>query len=93
MIPIFIIGAPRSGTNILRDTITSNEDYITWDCDEINYIWRYGHPFKKDDILNISDLNNKNSNYIKNKFSETTTVFILYGITISTSLLLFLIIF
>ena len=27
-------------------------------------------PSKKDDILNISDLNNKNSNYIKNKFSE-----------------------
>lgn len=70
MIPIFIIGAPRSGTNILRDTITSNADYITWDCDEINYIWRYGHPFKKDDIFNISDLNNKNSKYIKNKFSE-----------------------
>ena len=40
--PIIIIGAPRSGTNILRDTISSFNEVGTWDCDEIPYIWLYG---------------------------------------------------
>lgn len=41
--PVVIIGAGRSGTNILRDTLTSLQDIETWDCDEINPIWRYGN--------------------------------------------------
>ena len=41
---VFIIGAARSGTNMLRDVVSSLEPVITWDCDEINPIWR--HPYK-----------------------------------------------
>ena len=41
--PIIIVGAPRSGTNILRDTLCRMPDFATWDCDEINPIWRHGH--------------------------------------------------
>lgn len=41
--PIIIIGAPRSGTNMLRDLLVSFDDVQTWPCDEINYIWRYGN--------------------------------------------------
>lgn len=44
---IFIIGAPRSGTNMLRDVVTSFSGVETWPCDEINYILRHGnvrHP-------------------------------------------------
>ena len=41
MIPIIIIGAPRSGTNILRNTLTTFFEIGTWDCDEIPYIWLY----------------------------------------------------
>jgi len=44
---IIIIGAPRSGTNMLRDVLCSLPGVGTWPCDEINYIWRYnnaGHP-------------------------------------------------
>lgn len=41
--PIIIIGAPRSGTNILRDTLTGIPGIGTWPCDEINYIWRHGN--------------------------------------------------
>ncbi|MFO7971893.1 MAG: sulfotransferase [Desulfobacterales bacterium] len=49
-----IIGAPRSGTNMMRDVLTSLSGVATWPCDEINYIWRHGnvrHPsdeFKSD---------------------------------------------
>ena len=44
---IFIIGAPRSGTNMLRNIVTSFDGVETWPCDEINYILRHGnvrHP-------------------------------------------------
>ena len=40
---IVIIGAPRSGTNILRDVLCNIDGVGTWPCDEINYIWRHGN--------------------------------------------------
>ena len=40
---IIIIGAGRSGTNMLRDILSRFPDYGTWPCDEINYIWRHGN--------------------------------------------------
>lgn len=39
--PVIIVGAPRSGTNMLRDVLCSIEGIDTWPCDEINYIWRH----------------------------------------------------
>ncbi len=39
--PIVIIGAPRSGTNMLRDALNKIPTLGTWPCDEINYIWRH----------------------------------------------------
>jgi hypothetical protein len=45
--PIVIVGAPRSGTNMLRDCLVKLDGFTTWPCDEINYIWRHGnidHP-------------------------------------------------
>ncbi len=41
--PVVIIGAPRSGTNMLRDVLAALPDFGTWPCDEINYIWRHGN--------------------------------------------------
>lgn len=41
--PIIIIGAGRSGTNMLRDALTQLPELGTWPCDEINYIWRHGN--------------------------------------------------
>lgn len=45
--PVIIVGAGRSGTNMLRDVLTKLDGVETWPCDEINYIWRHGnrdHP-------------------------------------------------
>lgn len=45
--PVVIIGAPRSGTNMLRDALAHLPGVATWPCDEINLIWRHGnvrHP-------------------------------------------------
>jgi len=41
--PVVIIGAPRSGTNMLRDVLCRLDGVATWPCDEINYIWRHGN--------------------------------------------------
>lgn len=41
--PVIILGAGRSGTNMLRDVLCRLPDYGTWPCDEINYIWRHGN--------------------------------------------------
>ena len=36
--PLIIIGAARSGTNIVRDTLVHVPGWKTWNCDEINLI-------------------------------------------------------
>lgn len=41
--PIVVLGAGRSGTNMLRDALTALEGFETWPCDEINPIWRHGN--------------------------------------------------
>jgi len=41
--PVVIIGAPRSGTNMLRDALSALPGWATWPCDEINYAWRHGN--------------------------------------------------
>ena len=41
--PVIIIGAARSGTNMLRDVMVRLPGCGTWPCDEINYIWRHGN--------------------------------------------------
>src|SRR5690554_2907089 len=48
---VIIVGAPRSGTNMLRDVLTAFDGVATWPCDEINYIWRHGNVrFPSDEI-------------------------------------------
>lgn len=42
-LPVVIIGAARSGTNVLRDVLTRVQGFSTWPCDEINPIWRHGN--------------------------------------------------
>jgi len=48
---LVIIGAPRSGTNMLRDLICTLPGFGTWPCDEINFIWRHGHVDYPSDAL------------------------------------------
>lgn len=47
--PIIIIGAARSGTNMLRDVLTDLSGVATWPCDEIPFVWRYGNASHSDD--------------------------------------------
>ncbi|MDY6838808.1 MAG: sulfotransferase [Thermodesulfobacteriota bacterium] len=68
--PVIIIGAARSGTNILRDLISQFPGAGTWPCDEINYIWRYGSRHHPTDELPRSLANSKAKRYIRDEFAR-----------------------
>lgn len=70
MQPIIIIGAGRSGTNILRDILTTIPGFGTWPCDEINYIWRYGNASSPTDELQPDQASPKTISYIRKAFAK-----------------------
>jgi len=67
-LPVVIIGAPRSGTNMLRDILTSFEGVGTWPCDEINYIWRHGNVYYPSDEIPEANATPSVKKYISGKF-------------------------
>lgn len=67
---VIIIGAARSGTNMLRDALVKFQSCDTWDCDEINYIWRYGNRNYPNDELTSNDANAKAISYINRAFDR-----------------------
>lgn len=70
---LIIVGAPRSGTNMLRDVLTSIPGFATWPCDEINYIWRYGNAFYESDEFSVNMARPEVCRYIRRKFSWVAT--------------------
>lgn len=67
---IIILGAPRSGTNILRDTLTSSSGVTTWPCDEINLLWRYGNALHPDDEFSKKLVKIRTKNYVNRSFDR-----------------------
>ena len=65
---VIIIGAPRSGTNMLRDVLTSFDGIGTWPCDEINYIWRHGNVRYPSDEIPADRATPTVSRYIQGRF-------------------------
>jgi hypothetical protein len=70
MTPLIIIGAGRSGTNILRDTLTRLPGFATWDCDEINLIWRHGNITMPHDVFGVAEANAVATPYIRRAFEK-----------------------
>ena len=68
--PIFIIGAARSGTNMLRDILSSIDGYCTWDCDEINPILRHGNLRHPSDVFTSEMATPVISDFIRSKFNK-----------------------
>lgn len=66
--PVIIIGAPRSGTNILRDSLSKLENVGTWECDEIPYIWAYGNKEHPNDLFKPKMANKEIKKYIQFQF-------------------------
>ena len=68
--PIVIVGAPRSGTNMLRDVLCALDGVDTWPCDEINYIWRHGNVKVATDEFTPSMASNDIRKYIRTQFEK-----------------------
>lgn len=67
---LIIIGAGRSGTNILRDTLTQIGGWETWDCDEINLIWRYGNIDMPHDFFGPEQARPEVADYVLSAFAK-----------------------
>ena len=68
--PFVIIGAPRSGTNMLRDVLCTFNRVSTWPCDEINYIWRHGNIRYPSDEIPESRATPGVRSYIRGQFAK-----------------------
>ena len=69
-LPVVILGAARSGTNMLRDSLCSLPGFGTWPCDEINYIWRYGNKRFANDELTPGHAREPVTSYIRSAFNR-----------------------
>lgn len=69
-LPLIIIGAPRSGTNMLRDVICGLPGVVTWPCDEINLIWRHGNVAESSDALTREQASPTVKRYIRECFER-----------------------
>lgn len=68
--PLVIVGAARSGTNMLRDVLTELPGFGTWPCDEINYIWRHGNRSHPTDELTPQHATTEIGRYIRSQFDK-----------------------
>ena len=67
---VVIVGAPRSGTNMLRDVLTRLPGVATWPCDEINLIWRHGNRSEPSDELTADMARPAVAAYIRGRFDR-----------------------
>lgn len=68
--PVIIIGAPRSGTNMLRDVLVRLREVATWPADEINYIWRHGNVRHPSDEFTASMARPRVRGYVRRQFDR-----------------------
>lgn len=68
--PVIIIGAGRSGTNMLRDILVQLPGLETWPCDEINYIWRHGNRGYPTDQFSRDMATPRVADYIRQQFDK-----------------------
>lgn len=68
--PVLVVGAGRSGTNLLRDVLCCFPGFATWPCDEINYIWRHGNRAAPTDELTAADARPEVVAYIRRAFDR-----------------------
>ena len=65
-----IVGAPRSGTNMLRDILTSLDGFATWPCDEINLMWKHGNLDVPHDELTPAHARPEIISYLRKQFQK-----------------------
>lgn len=66
---VFIIGAARSGTKFLRDTLAAGDGVSVIPYD-INYVWRYGNENNEDDLLLPSMCGERTRRYVRGELTR-----------------------
>lgn len=84
--PVIILGAARSGTNFLRDTLMRSNFFSTWKCDEVPALWRYQNYKILHDELDDMIIDKDTINYIKKKFNKISNNKIVLEKTCANSL-------
>lgn len=68
---LIIVGAPRSGTNMLRDALCTLPQFATWPCDEINPVWKHGHLLSHPgDDLNPAQARPELTRFVRARFDR-----------------------
>lgn len=67
---VIIVGAGRSGTNMLRDILEQLPGASTWDCDEINPVWRHGNARNPTDSLTPSHIKRATRRAVNRSFEK-----------------------
>ena len=65
MRPVILIGAARSGTKFLRDTLAAADDVCAVPYD-INYVWRHGNEAYQSDVIPGDSCSESTRRYITN---------------------------
>lgn len=65
-----VVGAGRSGTNMLRDALARLPGAGTWPCDEINAVWRHGNARHPDDELTPAMAGPRTRRYVRRAFER-----------------------
>ncbi len=68
--PVIILGAARSGTNMLRDALSALPGVATWNCDEINPIWRHHNVHEPTDEFGVEHASPGAVRYIRRQFDR-----------------------
>ncbi len=66
---VFLIGAARSGTKFLRDTLAASTDVAEVPYD-INYVWRHGNESCPHDELGPEDIDSRTVNHIRRSITR-----------------------
>lgn len=67
---VIIVGAPRSGTNMLRDAVSALPGFTTWPCDEINLMWKHGNRGVASDELTPAQATPQVRDYLRRQFAR-----------------------
>ncbi len=66
--PIIILGAPRSGTKLIRSVLASHHEIAAFPS-EIDFVWRHGNYNFISDEMNVSYATQKTTDFVRNWFT------------------------
>lgn len=67
---VIIVGAPRSGTNMLRDALSALPGFTTWPCDEVNLMWKHGNRGAPSDELTAAQATPEVKAFLRRQFAR-----------------------